>query len=345
MERKRGRRLYSAGHFGLGVLLILAACSTSNHLRKIEDGDLSKELSPDLAKRFEVKDFSGAPPAPAPSPAPLPAASEKAGKKKGKKGSGMKEKQPSPSEPKAVPAPASAPSRRVSPMPFEEGERLTYDVRYLGVTAATVEVEVGPVKFVNDRKVYELRGHARTQKLFELVYRVDDRIQSYWDYEGLYSHRFSMDLDESKQNRKLIELYDYEKNQSFFWNRIDHVEKGYSEEKRNQDILPWSQDLLSGLFYLRVAPLPVDGSAPFRMPVIVDGRPWESVITYLRTEKIFAGGKNREARVYRVENHAGGEVKNKENMLWVSTDERRHVLRIETKVKVGYFAIALDKIL
>jgi hypothetical protein len=339
MDRQHCRQ----SHIWLGALLILAACSTSNHLRKIEEGDLSKELSPDLAKRFEVKDFSGA--SPSPSPLPTPAAPEKPGKKKGKKGPAMKEKELAPKEPKEPTVSATPPSMRPSPMPFEEGERLSYDVRYLGVTAATVEVEVGPVKLVNDRRVYELRGHARTQKLFELVYRVDDRIQSYWDYDGLYSHRFSMDLDESKQNRKLIELYDYEKRQSFFWNRIDHVEKGYSEEKRTEDILPWSQDLLSGLYYMRVAPLPVDSSVPFRMPVIVDGRPWESVITYLRTEQIFAGGKNREARVYRVENYSRGELKNKENTLWVSTGERRHVLRIETKVKVGYFAIALDKIL
>jgi hypothetical protein len=230
-------------------------------------------------------------------------------------------------------------------MPFEVGEKLNYDLRFVGVTAATFSTEVRPVKMVDDHKVYEISAHAKTVKLFELVYRVDDRIQSFFDFDGLYSHRFSMDLDETKQNRKLIELYDYQKNRSFFWNRIDHVEKGFREEKQNYDIQPWSQDPLSMLFYLRVVNLPADPNVETRIPVILDGKPWETVVRYLRTESIYAGGKSREARVYHLENYSGKELKNKENTLWISNDEHRYILRVETKLKVGSFAVALDQIL
>jgi len=314
------------------TLLFLAACSTSNKLKKFDEGDINKEAPADFAKRFEVKDLATATPAPSTEP-------DKKIVKKSKK----KPKEGSPSigaDTKSTP-----PVSRISPMPFEVGEKLNYDLRFVGVTAATFSMELRPVKLVDDHKVYEIAARAKTVKLFEFVYRVDDRIQSFIDYEGIYTHRFAMDLDETKQNRKVLELYDYQKNQSFYWNRIDHVEKGLKEEKQTYDIQPWSHDPLAMLYYLRVAPLPADSTTELRIPVIVDGKPWETVIRYLRTETIYAGGKSREARVYHLENYSGKELKNKENTLWLSTDEHRYILRVETKLKVGSFAVALDQIL
>jgi hypothetical protein len=314
-------------------LVFLAACSTSNKLRKFDEGDITKEAPADFGKRFEVKDLASATPSPAPD-------TEKKAPQKVKKTKKVKES-PQPS----VDMKSPPPSRRITPMPFEVGEKLNYDLRFVGVTAATFKMEVLPVKLVDDHKVYEIAARAKTVKLFELVYRVDDRIQSFFDYEGIYTHRFSIDLDETKQNRKVLELYDYQKNQSFYWNRIDHVEKGLKEEKETHDIQPWSHDPLTMLYYLRVAPLPVDSSTEVRIPVVVDGKPWETVVRYLRTETIFAGGKTREARVYHLENYMGKELKNKDNTLWLSTDEHRYILRVETKLKVGSFAVALDQIL
>ena len=318
---------------GVWILLLLGACSTSNKLRKFDEGDITKEAPADFAKRFEVKDLASATPTPAP-------VSEIKGAKKPKKEKKVKE-----ASPLAVEAKNSPPIRRISPMPFEVGEKLNYDLRFVGVTAATFKMEVLPVKLVDDHKVYEIAARAKTVKLFEFVYRVDDRIQAFFDYDGIYAHRFAMDLDETKQNRKVLELYDYQKNQSFYWNRIDHVEKGLKEEKQTYDIQPWSHDPLTMLYYLRVAPLPVETSTEVRIPVIVDGKPWETAVRYLRTETIYAAGKNREARVYHLENYSGKELKNKDNTLWLSTDEHRYILRVETKLKVGSFAVALDQIL
>jgi hypothetical protein len=322
------RFIHSAGW--LGIALICTSCSTY-HFRKFEEGDLGKEIPGDVAKKFEVKDLPSAPTA-VPSTHPVPVSSKK---------NALKPRKTNETEVvKSAP-----PLRRTDPMPFEVGEKLSYDLRFLGVTAATFDTEVQPLKEVSGRKVYQLHARAKTVKLFELVYRADDLINSYWDYDSLYSLRFSMDLDESKQSRKVIELYDYEKNRSFYWNRIDHMEKGFMEQKENHAIKPWSQDALSSLFYLRAAPLPQETGREFRMSVVVDGKPWETVVRYLRTEQVFAAGAKREARVYHLENYQNGELKNRENTLWLSTDSRRYILRLETKLRVGTFAVALDKIL
>ena len=79
--------------------------------------------------------------------------------------------------------------------------------------------------------------------------------------------------------------------------------------------------------------------------MIIDGKPWESLITFDRREPMSVGNRRFEANVYRMENFHNGELKNKDNTLWISNDAKRYLLRVEAKVKVGSFAVALDKIL
>ena len=304
---------------------LLSGCS-SGPLRKFEEGDLGKEMSEDIAKKFEIKDLPAATPVPTPTPEP-------------KKNHNKKKKIESAPKAKVIPV------RRPQVMPFGVGEKLRYDIRFVGVTAAHMELEVMPEKSISDRKVIPIRSRIKTVPVFDLVYRVDDNVFSYFDAEGMFSHRFTMDLDESKQSRKLIELYDYDKNMSFFWNRIQHSEKGFIEQKESHTIKPWSQDPLSAIYFLRTVDLPRESGIEFRYPVILDGKPWESVLRFAGKERIYAGRKERDAVVYQVENHHKGELRNRENKIWLSDDERRLVLRIETKLKIGSFAVALDQIL
>lgn len=322
-------------HAVLFSLVFILGCSSSNNLRKFDEGDLSKEISSDAGKKFEVKDQAD--PSLVATPVPVAVNVKKKKKKKGNKVTTV-------SEAPLQPAPELPPLRRVDPAPFDIGEKLEYDIRYVGVTAGYFNIEILPHKFLGDRKVYHILAKARTVKLFELVYRVDDSIESFFDYEGLYSHKFTMDLNESKQTRKLIELYDYDAKKSFYWNRVDHVQKGFKEEKTSFDIPLWSQDLLSSIFFLRMQKLGQDPSQEFRFPVILDGKPWEARVRFKNRTKIYAGGKEREADLYQLDTYQNGELKNKDNSIWFSTDEKHYLLRVEAKVKVGSFAIALDKI-
>jgi hypothetical protein len=317
-------------------LLALTSCSSSNNLRKFDEGDLSNAAPADTAKKFQVKEVGADSVAPTPTPALVVTQKKKKSKTK-------KEKQamatPTPE------APIIPPVRRVDPLPFSVGEKLEYGIRYMGVTAGYFNLEVLPFKELNGRKVFHFQAKVKTVKLFELIYRVDDTVESFWDYDGLFSYKFTMDLDESKQNRKLIELYDYDKKKSFYWNRVDHIQKGFSEKKESYDISLWSQDPMSILYYLRASPLPTDTNVETRLPLILDGKPWEGVVRFLNKEKIYAGGKYRDANVYKFDSFQNGEAKIKGNKVWISDDQNRYVLRVEAKVKIGTFAIALDRIL
>ena len=99
------------------------------------------------------------------------------------------------------------------------GERHVFEITYFGMVAGDFTLDVLPHKRINGRQVYHVRGHALSSNLFSLFYRIDDIVETYFDYEGLFSHRFHLKLDETKQTRDSLELNDSEKKQTFFWNR------------------------------------------------------------------------------------------------------------------------------
>jgi hypothetical protein len=140
--------------------------------------------------------------------------------------------------------------------------------------------------------------------------------------------------DESKQYRDSLELYDHEKRQTFFWNRVNHKEKGYSEVKENKDMTPFSQDLLSSLLYLRTVSLPDGGHV--RFPLTSEGKNFEALVSVVRREEISTPWGRVKAVVVKPQAFLNGELQNKnDSFLWFSDDERRQMLRLEAKLKVG----------
>ncbi len=322
----------------------LLGCSSSGPLQKFDDHDLSQGVAADIAKKFEVKDdvpVAAASPVP-PQSAQAPETNRKKRKKK------LHKKDVEATVKKTEPQKVTAevpPLRRQDPMPFTVGEKLEYAIRYIGVTAGVFNMEVLPFKEIENRKVYHFEGRAKTIKIFELVYRVDDQLESYWDYDGLFSYRFTMNLDESKQTRNVVELNDYDQKKCFYWDRVNHVEKGKSEKREENTIPLWSQDVLSAIYYVRALILPDQPGQEVRFPTTLDGKPWEVAIQFEKKGKVWANGKDNEANIYRLDTYENGVLKNKNNTIWISNDEHRYLLRIEAKVKVGSFAIALDKVL
>jgi hypothetical protein len=217
----------------LVLVTLLGGCSSGTLGRVAQDNALPQDLDKDLVRKFEIQDAST--PAPTPLPTPSPTPTEKPSKKKKK-------------TPKAAPAPAPTPtptlapfaypSRRPAKDPIWVGEKHVFDVTYFGMSAGDLSMEALPYKIVNERKVYHIRATAVSSSVFNLFYRLNDTVESFIDYDGIFSHRFHIVLDETKQSRDAVELYDHEKKQTYYWNRWNHKERGYSETKEFATITP-----------------------------------------------------------------------------------------------------------
>jgi hypothetical protein len=324
-------------HRGLLLAAVLVAGCASGSLTRIGgDGSLPEELPTDLQEKFEVKETVAmvAPPA----PASIPASSEPEAKAAAK-----------PSKRKKGPAPAPAtaafawPSRRPPKDPIWPSEKSVFEITYFGMAAGDFTLDVLPYKEINRRKVYHIRGTAVSSKVFSLFYRLNDTIETFIDYDGLFSHRFHLQLDETKQTRDSLELFDSEKAQTFYWNRWNHRDKGYSEKKEFQPITPFSQDSLSALFYLRTVPLPEGAVITF--PVVSEGKTWEAVVTVVRREMLKTPMGRVQTVVVKPETKYQGILQKRgDSFLWMTDDDRRHLVRLEAKVRVGTIVASLKKI-
>jgi hypothetical protein len=360
-------------------LFLSVGCAGGAYTKIEKSAELPKELSADVKEKFEVRDLSqlkvaqnqndktdqntalakplslatqnasvtkveqitGAQSAAKPDDAQAPEAKSKHSKKK--KHDKAKDKHVA-----ATPAPASVPafaypSRRPAKDPIWVGEKLTYQVTYLGIPAGTFTLEALPYKAVGDRKVYHIMAKAWNSAVFGLMYKLEDYVETYIDYDGFFSHRFHLHQDETKQVRDSQELYDSEKKQSYWWNRWDRKERGYSENKDFYPMEPFPQDTLSSLYYLRAVPLPPHGMVSF--PVMSEGKPLTAYVTVMGREELDTAAGTLKTVKLKPEAATRGVLERKgDSYMWLTDDDRRFLVKIEAKVKIGYVVVELKKI-
>lgn len=316
----------------VALLLIVGGCASSR-LGDIQP--LPKDLPADLQRKFEVLEAKTGP-APEVSPSPMPQL--KLSKKEIAKAK---------REAKKVKSKAAFvyPNRRTKINPIWIGEQQVLEITYIGLKAGEFTLDVLPMKQLANRSVYHLRAHAVSSSMMNLFYRLNDTVESFWDYEGLFSHRFHMLLDQTRQKRDALELYDSETKKVFYWNRRNHIEKGISESKETFDIeLPFSQDSFSALYYLRT--LPLEDGKVYAYPVISEGRGWEAVVTVVRREMQDTPMGKRMCIVVKPQTRYNGVMKQEkgESFIWLTDDDRRFIVRLEAQVKVGAVAAQLKKV-
>lgn len=283
------------------------------------------EVPTDLATKFEVKEEKPVAVAPESTVvAPHPQEKVTKAKKKEKKAVEVKHR----GEDKLFA------SRWIMEPFLRIGERYVFDITYFGATAGELVLQVQPNKIVSERPVYHLRAEARTASVFSLFYRMNDVGESFMDTTGLFSHKFTLKLDESLQQRELLELYDQRKNTVFYWSKLDHKKKGKKNDQFEIPVKPFTQDGLSAFFYVRTLPLEV--GKEYEFPVVTNGKMRDVKLTVLRKEVLKTRIGEIPALVIKPEVSLDGVLKTYgDSFLWVSDDAQRRILKVDAKIKIG----------
>jgi hypothetical protein len=300
--------------FSTALCFLVAGCASSGSLHRIEDAPLLPQEAGKDIRKFEVREQVAVDQKPAPQPEPR---RKSKGQKPGKATKSFE-----------------YPNRRPKADPIWVGEQAIYDIQYLGVNAGQFSVKILPFKQINGRKVYHVFGEAKSSKVFSLFYSLRDTIETFIDYEAIAPHRFHIVLDESKQKRNSLELFDSEKGETFFWNRWNHHKRGYVEIKDYFPMQPLSQDSLSSLFYLRTVDLSDGAVAKF--PVISEGKNWDAEVSVIRREMQNTPLGRVRTVVLKPETKYQGILKKQgDSFVWLTDDDRRLLVRLEAKVRIG----------
>ncbi len=210
---------------------------------------------------------------------------------------------------------------------FYLGEKLTFEVSYLGLPVGDATAEVKEIVKVNGRDAYHIVVEARSRGILNWVYKVRDTHHSYVDVEQLHSLRYEKKIHEGGYWTDESMEYDQEKHLGQFVSRKD--------QSRKEMFIPQHvQDQISCAYWLRTREVKPDSKV--EIPVNADEKNWDlNVLTRGTKEMTLPGiGSFHSVEVEPIVMFEGFFVRRGKIRGWMSLDERRIPLVMKVKVPV-----------
>jgi hypothetical protein len=311
----------------------------------------------EFEKKVEIKE-APVPPPPQPEIKEIPAAKEtkvaetkpeikKPVKEKGPKKKKQKElekpKVAGPRQPEIEDREGFNDLRRPIVDPFRVGEKVTFNVSYFNIVAGTITIEVKPMAEVNGLKSYHFEVSGRTNSFFSKIYEVDDKVTTYMSYDDLTPLNLQISIKESKQLAETRTFFDWKTMKASYWQKRITKENGETSKKLDWDLLPYSQNVVSAAYYMRVFKYDLGKKLAFRVAdegknIIFSGQ-------VLRKEKLETEAGTFDTIVVRPDIKVDGEFKPVGDILiWLTDDDRKFLVRIESKIKIGTLVAKLKSI-
>ena len=221
--------------------------------------------------------------------------------------------------------------------PFAPGEKLHYEVSWLGIKAAETTLQILPMTMLDNETAWHFVMTAQTTPLVAAIYPVYLRIDSWTEADMTRGLRYTEFKRKRFETKNVSITFDWETNTA-------HTVK--NEKKRQVQLKPGAFDPLSVFYFFRTQTLRegleltthvadrkrcLQGFAHVRSRQTIKsgGREWDTWLVepdLRRVKHVFE--KHPDARL----------------QIWVTADERRIPVMLKSKVAVGSFTAQLVKI-
>ena len=223
------------------------------------------------------------------------------------------------------------------PLPFHNGEKINYDVRYsigfFWFTAGFVSFNVDSIEY-QGQPAYHFVSVGSSYPGYDWIFKVRDRYESIVNANNLRSIYYTRKTFEGGYEVDNTYLFDYQKNKiNYRINSSDIDEKKGSIDWNNQ-----IRDVLASAYYLRS--LKLDKLTPgTKIPLntIINGEYFPLYVKYLGKIKIKnLDGKSYNCLKFSAKVIGGSIFKEGENLeVWVTNDKRRIPIKIQAEILVG----------
>ncbi len=210
--------------------------------------------------------------------------------------------------------------------PFQIGERLTYEVSWLNLTAVIAVMEVTQTEGTKDQALAKLVGTAQSTPVITKFFPVDSRVESELDLDTLTPEHMTFRRREGRKKEDIEYIFRQKEGM------VTAVRGGATE---SLPIPAGTQDIISCLYYTR-AVLPPNPGASLKMNVYHDkkNRPVEVRVEAIETIEGAWGkaetGDNLVCRLLLEKIMNQGNIR-----VWVTNDERKTPVRMKAKVVLG----------
>ncbi len=227
---------------------------------------------------------------------------------------------------KAVGARKPAENDVLQNRPFGVGERLRYHMEFSFIRAGFSEMSILEIDSTSGYQAYHFRSRVRSTRTIDMIYKVRDDVQAWFDLEGLYSHRYERRIHEGGYRH--IKFYDYNHDTGWVSISNEYGPKGLTAFQ------PFSHNIISALYWIRCQELEAgkdltvplhDQNVQYPLKIIVYGieevRVPYGTFTCWKVEPVLEseGLFKMSGRLW----------------IWLTNDERRLPVLMKTEIPVG----------
>ena len=221
-----------------------------------------------------------------------------------------------------------------APLPFANGERLAYDVTWLGMRAGIATMIVQEGHDDRGRQQLTLSMTARSSPTVTKFYSVDNRGESQVDLESFLPTHMTFARREGKRFNDFDYIFRHHEG------LVTAVKDGKTDDL---PIPPDAQDAMSCLYYVRKV-LPFVPGASLTMTVHHDKKNYKMDVRVEALETVEGRwGKAETARVVVIMPFQGIFLNEGNILVWFTTDEHRVPVRMKAKVVVGSIVAELTE--
>lgn len=131
---------------------------------------------------------------------------------------------------------------------YPVGEKLTYDVSWKGIHAGNAVLEVCDKVRYKGRECFRIRSYTTSARAVSLVYKVDDRLQTYVDAETLEPLRSDKRLREGSHKRDEYVIYSPSDRTAKYYKKKDGK---FVLRRQHKEVPVGIQGALSSIYFLR----------------------------------------------------------------------------------------------
>ena len=217
---------------------------------------------------------------------------------------------------------------------FGLGEHLTFSIGYGFITAGTATLAVADTQTYENHLCYRILSETTSNSFVDRFYKVRDTSLSLIDVDGLYAHYFQKSLNEGSYHSQREVIFDYQAMGAYYRKDAEAVD--------TLELLTYTQDVLSAMYYLRTQPLEV--GEIWNLPTVSGDTLTSLKIKVLGRETIDVPAGEFDCLVLEPLLSATGIFRHEGKIkVWV-TDDRLHMpVLMKSKVLVGSIFAELEQ--
>lgn len=232
------------------------------------------------------------------------------------------------------------PSPIASTVPFEVGERFTYNVSWKVFDAGIATMTLAEKTSFQNEDAYRINATVYSTGIVSALFKVVDVFESFFHARDLCSRRITKKIQEGRRHRETVVTFDAKASRAKMEDRDLNLPD--LPPKRIESPVPSCvQDVISALYVIRTKTLRVGESVQF--PINDGGRTYDVTVEIQAQEEVRTPAGTFQA--FRLEPKVfDGLFKSKGRLfVWVTADASRMPVQLKAKINIGTITAALTQ--